>query len=401
MAAKIELLAPAGDLRKLKTALAFGADAVYFGLPAFSLRSRLNPFDEEKAQEAMTYVRQQGRKAYLTFNIFPHSRHLKELSKQVDLIAELKPDALIVSDPGIISFVKEKLPQIPRHLSTQANCTNWRAAKFWYEQGIERVILAREVTLEDIKEIHTKVPELGLEYFVHGAMCMSYSGRCILSKWLTGRSANLGDCVQPCRWKYNITEEKRPRQYIPVEQDQHGTYIMNSQDLCLIEYLDELREAGVSSFKIEGRTKSIYYVANVVKAYRQALDKARPISELRQELDKITNRGYTKGFLFGEEECKHNFTDSHNIADWQFVGEVIEYDEKGGVAKIKVHNEIFSGDEIEFVVPAGDNFRQQLESMRDAKNNEKISEAHGGAEQEILVKTAEVAPEFTVLRRKI
>lgn len=396
---KVELLAPAGDLAKLKTALAFGADAVYFGLPAWSLRARLNPFDREKAKKAMAYVHKQGKRAYLTLNIYPHSRHLKELPKYVDLIAELKPDALIMSDPGIISFVKEKLPEIPRHLSTQANCTNWRAAKFWYEQGIERIILAREVSLEDIKEIHAKVSGLELEYFVHGAMCMSYSGRCILSKWLTGRSANLGDCVQPCRWKYQLVEEQRPGQYIPIEQDQHGTYIMNSQDMCLIEYLDELREAGVCSFKIEGRTKSIYYVANIVKAYRQAIDGARPVAELRAELAKITNRGYTPGFLFGEEKCDHNFTNSHNIAGWQFVGEVVGRD--GKMTKIKVHNELHQGDEVEFVVPGETNFAQRLTKMQDAKNNEELTEAHGGVGQEILVKTDKVAPQYTVLRRKI
>lgn len=401
MADKIELLAPAGNLAKLKTALAFGADAVYFGLPAFSLRSRINPFNREKIKEAMAYVRQQGRQAYLTFNIYPHSRHLKELSKYADLIAKLKPDALIMSDPGIISFAKEKLPAIPRHLSTQANCTNWRAAKFWREQGIERIILARETTLEDIKEIHQQVPDLELEYFVHGAMCMSYSGRCILSKWLTGRGANLGDCTQPCRWRYRLEEEKRPGEYMSIEEDQHGTYIMNSRDLCLLEHLDKLRAAGVSSFKIEGRTKSIYYVANIVKIYRQAIDQSRPTAKLKKELGKITNRGYTTGFLFGEEKCEHNFTDSHNIADWQFVGEVLGYDEEKGLARIKVHNEIYRGDKLEFVVPRGDNFSQKLTSFIDAKSEEKITKAHGGAEQTVLIRTKTKAPPYTVVRRKI
>ena len=398
---KLELLAPAGDLRKLKTALAFGADAVYFGLPAFSLRSRINPFDREKVKEAVNYVHQQGRKAYLTFNIYPHSRHLRELPKYVDLIAELKPDALIMSDPGIVAFVKEKLPQIPRHLSTQANCTNWRAAKFWYEQGIERIILAREVVLEDIKEIHARVPGLELEYFVHGAMCMAYSGRCILSKWLTGRSANLGDCSQPCRWKYHIQEEKRPGEDMAIEEDQHGTYIMNSKDICLVEHIDKLRDVGICSVKIEGRTKSIYYVANIVKAYRQAIDGNRPVKKLRRELDKITNRGYIPGFLFGGRKVEHNLADSHNIADWQFVGEVVGYSEKDGTAKIKVHNEVHKGDKLEFVVPQGDNFVQKLRGFQDAETGEKLSEAHGGAEQEILVKVQGTAPEFTVVRRKV
>ena len=402
MPKKPELLAPAGTPEKLKTALAFGADAVYFGIPNFSLRSRINDFSEQNITENVDYVHQRGRKAYLTFNIFPHSQHLKALTKAVKLINKAKPDAIIVSDPGVISYLKEKLPNIPLHLSTQANCTNWRAAEFWYKQGIVRVILAREATLEDIKEIHQRVPKLEMECFVHGAMCMSYSGRCILSKWLTGRSANLGDCAQPCRWQYYMTEKLRPNESIPIEEDQHGTYIMNSKDLCLLRYLDKLREAGICSFKIEGRTKSIYYVASIIKIYRQAIDGKKSVKQLKKELAKITNRGYTSGFLFGEEKCEHNFTDSHQISKWQFVGEVLDYNKRTGLAKMRVHNEVHQGDQLEFVIPGGDNISQRLDIIQEEKTGQQLKEAHGGGGSEaVFIKTKKVVLPFTVVRRRV
>jgi len=397
-----ELLAPAGTPEKLKTALAFGADAVYFGVPNFSLRSRINDFNEKNIAENINYVHRQGKQAYLTFNIFPHSRHLKALTKATKLINEVKPDAVIVSDPGVINYLKTELVDIPLHLSTQANCTNWRAAEFWYQQGIERVILAREATLEDVKEIHQRVPKLELECFVHGAMCMSYSGRCILSKWMTGRSANLGDCAQPCRWQYQMIEKLRPNEPIPIEEDQHGTYIMNSKDLCLLRYLNELEEAGICSFKIEGRTKSIYYVANIIKIYRQAIDGKRSMEQLEKELAKITNRGYTSGFLFGEEKCEHNFTDSHQIADWQFVGEILDYDKKSGLAKMRVHNAIHQGDQLEFVIPGDDNFTQELVVIQEEKTGKQLEEAHGGGGSEaVLIKVDKLVAPLTVVRRKI
>ena len=278
---KPELLSPAGSLEKLKTAIAFGADAVYIGLPDFSLRARINLFTPGKIKQAINYAHKLDKKVYVTFNIFAHNRHLEKLNKSIEFIKQAKPDAVIISDPGILSVLRKKLPQQELHLSTQANCTNWQAAKFWHEQGIKRIILARELSLKEIEQIHKKVPKLELETFVHGAMCMSYSGRCLLSKWFVDRSANLGDCVQPCRWEYNLA----------IEQDQHGSYILNSKDLCLLEHLDKLRKAGVKSFKIEGRTKSTYYIANTTKAYREAIDKSRPTKEIKKDLNKLINRG--------------------------------------------------------------------------------------------------------------
>ncbi|PIR93789.1 hypothetical protein COT97_04500, partial [Candidatus Falkowbacteria bacterium CG10_big_fil_rev_8_21_14_0_10_39_11] len=286
---KPELLAPAGNLKKLKYALTFGADAVYCGLPNFSLRYRINNFNYKDLAEGVEFAHKLRKKIYVTINIFPHKNHLNILGEHIEKLKPIKPDALIVSDPGILSYIKTEWPEAEIHLSTQANCTNWRSAKFWYDQGVTRVILAREATLEDIQEIHKKVPEVELETFVHGAMCMAYSGRCILSKWFTDRSANLGDCSQPCRWKYNLKSEisnqetvignkkqivleesQRKGNYFPIEEDENGTYIMNSKDLCLIKQLKELQEAGIVSFKIEGRAKSIYYLGNTLHAYREA-----------------------------------------------------------------------------------------------------------------------------------
>jgi len=266
---KIELLAPAGSLEKLKYALHYGADAVYCGLPDVSMRARVNSFSEEDFQLATDYVHARGKKIFVTLNIYAHNYHLSKIKKHLKFLQKIDIDGVIISDLGVLQLVREYLPKIDIHLSTQANTTNWQAAKFWYDLGIKRVVLAREVTLADINEIHKKVPRLELEYFVHGAMCMSYSGRCILSKWMSGKSANLGDCSQPCRWAYkknNLKDKKEDllmtiediqgEHQIELEEDDHGTYFFNSKDLNLLPHLSELRNAGITSFKIEGRNKS-------------------------------------------------------------------------------------------------------------------------------------------------
>ncbi len=349
-----ELLAPAGSLEKAKYALEFGADAIYAGLPDFSLRARINKFNEERIIKAIKYAHSRNKKIYITTNIFAHNRHLDILQKHLLLFKNNLPDAFVVSDIGIIQIIKKILPKAVIHLSTQANTTNWQAAKFWHKQGIKRIVLARELTIEEIKEIHEKVPKLELEYFVHGAMCMAYSGRCLLSSWQTGRSSNLGDCAQNCRWKYKLVEEKRPGEYIPIEEDQNGAYLLNSKDMCLIEYLDDLKSAGITSFKIEGRAKSVYYLSQAVKAYRTALDinnnknrnnskdksiaflptavrkeamrknKKVKIKKLKKDLRKLSNRTFTTGFLFGECKLKGQETRfSHIKEDYEFVGEVV------------------------------------------------------------------------------
>lgn len=399
---KPELLSPAGSFEKMQTAFAFGADAVYIGLPDFSLRARINLFTPNKIKKAIQYAHSLNKKIYLTFNIFAHNRHLKKLDKTIDFIKQVKPEAVIISDPGILNILRKKIPNLEIHLSTQANCTNWQAAKFWYDQGIKRIILAREVTLKEITEIHKKVPKLELEYFVHGAMCMSYSGRCILSKWMKNRSANLGDCVQPCRWKYNITEEKRPDQNICVDEDQHGTYIMNSKDLCLIEYLSKLKKAGIACFKIEGRTKSIYYIACITKAYKQAIDKFKPVKQIKKDIDKLINRGYSTGFLFGKNDFEMDFKQTHLEPGWEFVGEIIKYNKKNKTAFIKIHNAVYKNDLLEFITPKGKNFTLRLNNFYNSKNNKLITQAHGGGGGDtIIINTSKDIPIHTVIRRKL
>jgi len=319
-------------------------------------------------------------------------------------LKELKPDGLIVSDPGVLNLIKEIYPQAEIHLSTQANCTNWQAAKFWHEQGIKKIILAREVTLDQIKQIHEKVPEVELEYFIHGAMCISYSGRCLLSKYYMNRSGNLGDCAQPCRWKYKVLEEKkRPGNLLPIYENEHGTYIMNSKDLCLIDYLDDLIEAGISSFKIEGRAKSLYYIANTTKVYRQAIDligqknKEEKIQQLKNELKKNTHRDFTTGFIFGREKIEQKYDSGHLPCEWEFIGMVTN----NKCVKVKVHNAIYQGDEVEFIMPQGENFSVKLNEFFNAETGEKLLEAHGGQNTEILIPLDKELPEFTVLRKKV
>jgi putative protease len=427
----MELIAPAGNLAKLETAFCFGADAVYCGIPDFSLRSRINEFNLTKLKQGINFAHKAGKKVYVTINIFSHNRHLSKIEQYIKALKALKPDALIVSDPGVLCIVKKIWPTVKLHLSTQANCTNWQSAKFWHEQGISRIILAREVTLPEIKEIHKRVPKVELECFVHGAMCMSYSGRCLLSKYYTDRSANLGDCTQPCRWKYKgietkehwsigtknfgekyLREVERPDDLIIIEEDEKGSYIMNSKDLCLVDYLDELKKAGVTSFKIEGRAKSVYYVGNTVKVYRDAIDKTKMIKDRVAELKKSQNRGFTTGFLFGKEKCEQKIDASHEKCDWEFCGQVAnevtnyEFFTNLRIATnkklifVKVHNQIHVGDEIEFVLPLEKNFQYIVKEMYN-KRGEKINEAHGGQGEIIFLAVGRKLPEFTLLRRKV
>ena len=413
----IELLAPAGSFEKMKYALEFGADAVYAGLPDFSLRARINKFDEKQIVEAINYTHSRNKKIYITTNIFAHNCHLDILKKHLRIFKKNLPDAFIVSDLGVIEIIKKVLPKAKIHLSTQANTTNWQSAKFWHEQGVSRIVLARELNIDEIKEIHQKVPKVELEYFVHGAMCMAYSGRCLLSSWQTGRSSNLGDCAQNCRWNYQLVEEKRPDEYMPIEQDNHGTYLLNSKDLCLIEYLDELKDAGIISFKIEGRAKSVYYLSQVVKTYKAALDikpndkkRKLKIKKLKGDLKKLVNRTFTTGFLFGE--CKFKGQEarfSHTKEEYEFVGEVVEVKSRklkvesknSKIIKIKVHNAIFAGDRIEFIQPKGDNIFCKIKNIYDDKTFEKLKSAHGGQERMVYIEISKKPEVFSVMRKKL
>lgn len=412
---KIELISPAGNLKKLDYAVSFGADAVYFGLPQFSLRGqRLNQFDFKILSQGIKLAHKNKKRAYLTFNIFARNKHIKDLEKVLKKIAPLKPDALVVSDPGIIGLIKNKFPKIKLHLSTQANVTNWRSAKFWQTQGIERIILAREVTLKEIKEIHKKVPKMELEYFVHGAMCMSYSGRCFLSQYLTGRSANLGDCTQPCRWQYRLKtnsyfleENQRPGELFEISEDSIGSYILNSKDLCLVRYLDKLSRAGVSSFKIEGRNKSIFYIAYVTKIYRQAINLINQKNyfskskNFEEKLKKIANREFTAGFLFGQDKNIQKYDSSHQASAYQFVGEVIqvEKNKKNYLVYLRVHNKIKLGEEIEFIQPGGDDIKIKIKKMTDNKTKEKLAQAHGGQEKIIIIDSSGQISKKSIARK--
>ncbi|MDD5341412.1 MAG: U32 family peptidase C-terminal domain-containing protein [Patescibacteria group bacterium] len=413
----MELLAPAGNFSKMKYALAHGADSVYLGLPSLSLRARINDFTPARLKEAIKYCHDRKNKIYVTVNIYAHNFHLKQVEQTLKLLNKLKPDAVIISDPGVIVLAKKYLKKIDLHLSTQANCTNWPAAKFWQRQGIKRIILARELSLEEISEIHKKVPGLELESFVHGAMCMAYSGRCILSNYLANRSANLGDCAHPCRWSYKLhmEDETRPGEFLPIEEDQCGTYILSSKDVCMVKYLNEMKKAGIKHLKIEGRTKSVAYLANVVKIYRQAINlyelrmptniRMVKINNLFKELQKISNRDFTTGFYFATEKLKmQNYDTTHHRSKFEFCGEVLDskkIDKHTWQIKIKVHNVIKVGEQIEFILPLKDNFTIKIAEIYDLDKKKMVDEVHGGQDKAILVKLNKEVPVMTILRKSI
>jgi putative protease len=349
-----ELLAPAGNMEKLQIAIHYGADAVYLGGKSFGLRNLAANFDRKELDEAVAYAHDRGVKVYLTLNAYPANSDLPALHAYLGEIAHIPFDAYIVADPGVIDLVRELSPQMELHLSTQANTVNWRSALFWQKQGIKRINLAREMSLADISETAGRV-DLELEAFVHGAMCISYSGRCLLSSVMSGRNANKGECSHPCRWGYSLVEETRPGEYFPVLEDETGTFIFNSKDLCLIEHLPELAASGVSSIKIEGRMKGINYVGAVIRVYREALDRLaaegdayrfRP--EWLEELCKISHRGYTTGFAFGAPLDVGQEYGASYIRSHEFVG-VVESMEDDGTVVVAVRNQIKSGDSIEWL----------------------------------------------------
>ena len=420
---KLELLSPAGNLEKMKTALAFGADAVYTGIPEFSLRTRVNDFDLAKIKQAAKYCHARKKKIYVTLNVIAHNYHFKNLKKYLLDLEKIKIDALIISDPGVISFTKKVWPKANIHLSTQANCINWASAQFWFSRSVKRVVLGREASIKDIIEIHKKVPKLELECFVHGAMCMAYSGRCFLSKYFVDKSANLGDCVQPCRWEYTTIKNDELRitnsktllkakghddKTLELVEEEHGSYILNSKDLCLIQKMDELIKSGVVSFKIEGRAKSVYYVANIIGAYRSAIDLCIDKKiDVKKELEiKLLNRGYTEGFIFGNGQMAQDLERSHVKCNWEFCG-TITHNTKHithniNFIPVKVHNSLKVGDTLEIVKPAYDTIKFKLAKIIDAKTGEELQEAHGGQDKIVLIQVMDNnIPEYSVVRRKI
>ncbi len=375
---KIELLAPAGDMEKLKTALHFGADAVYFAGKNYGLRAYGTNFDDASISEAMAYIHSKGKKGYITLNIYARHNDFDGLKEYVQSLVDAKVDAVLVSDLGIFSFIKENFPNLPIHISTQANTTNSYSARFYKNLGAERVVLARELTINEIKQIAKDNPDLELEAFVHGAMCISYSGRCLLSNYLTNRDSNHGECVQACRWKYSLIEEQRPDEKFDLTEDSRGTYIFNSKDLRLIEYLDQIYDAGVYSFKIEGRMKSPYYVATVVNSYRRAIDymleckknnkKYVAPKTLLDELEKASHRAYTTGFMFNDNQPTQNYNSSSQEQKSMFIAIVKDVHEDKVL--IEQRNKFAIGDTLEILSPTQSfNHKIKVTKMEDINGN--------------------------------
>lgn len=356
---KVELLAPAGDMEKLKTALHFGADAVYFAGKNYGLRAFSSNFDDFAIKDAVELVHKYGKKAYVTINVYARNKDFDGLEAYVQELISAHVDAVLVSDMGIFSFLREKFPSLCIHVSTQANTTNKFAVEAYRKMGASRVVLARELSLEEIKAIHDACPDIELEAFVHGALCISYSGRCLLSNYLANRDSNHGECVQACRWKYYVTEENRPDQPLEIQEDERGTYIFNSKDLRLIEYIDKIIEGGVASLKIEGRMKSPYYVATVVNSYRRAIDyyydckksgKAYKVpQELLQELNKASHRTYTTGFMINDGEVKQNYQSTHQEQDSKFIAVVLKVEQDRIL--VEQRNRFENGETLEVLSP--------------------------------------------------
>lgn len=403
---KIELLAPAGNLEKLEIALAYGADAVYFGGKAFGLRAFSDNFDTDEIWTGIALAHAAGKKAYITINVFPHNEDLEQLPEYLISVRDAGADAIIVSDLGVWRMARQVVPDLPLHISTQANNTNWASVLAWQDMGAERVVMARELALADIALIREKAG-LELEAFVHGAMCISYSGRCLLSNYFTGRDANRGECAQPCRWKYHLMEETRPGEYFPVLEDEKGSYFFNSKDLCLLPFIPELAAAGLDSFKIEGRMKSVHYVATVVKVYREALDAyaAAPdrfavSQEWWDELAKISHRPYTSGFYFNKTSHDDQIYGlTTNSQSHEFVGLVRSYDPQSRQAVVEQRNNMKLGEEIEVLQPAASSFRQCITAMQDSEGNALTVAPH--AQQLVTMAMEQPVVRFAMLRRKV
>ena len=372
MARHPELLIPASSLEVLKTAVVFGADAVYIGGEAFGLRAKAKNFSKEDMMEGIRFAHEHDVKVYVTANILAHNYDLEGVREYFKELKEIKPDALIIADPGVFEIAKEVCPEIERHVSTQANNTNYATYMFWYRQGASRVVSARELSMREIKEIRAHIPDdLEIETFVHGAMCISYSGRCLLSNYFTGRDANLGACTHPCRWKYYIMEENRPGEFLPVEENERGTYIFNSKDLCMIEHIPDLVDAGIDSFKIEGRMKTAYYVATTVRAYRMAIDayyeapenwKFNPV--WLEELKKGSHRDYSTGFYFDRPSDKaHNYESASYIRNYDFVGIVRDYDAENDLYIVEQRNKMNVLDKVEVIGPYKETMFATIEEM--------------------------------------
>ncbi|MDD2870735.1 MAG: U32 family peptidase C-terminal domain-containing protein [Candidatus Gracilibacteria bacterium] len=450
---KLELLMPAGDFEKLKFAYAYGADACYVGVPMFSLRARTNAFTMETIKEAVDYAHNLGKKIYFTANIYAHNVKIKPFLAQFKKMVEMGPDAFIMADPGLIYLVRKEFPDVEVHLSVQANNTNWAQAIFWKEMGIKRIILSREISIKEMKEIHEQVPDMELEAFVHGAICMAYSGRCLISNYLSNRDPNQGTCSHSCRWEYKVfkderseeeletvtgrpddyeeltgnfylEEKDRPGEIMEIDEDSYGTYLMNSRDLCAIDYIPELEDAGIISFKVEGRNKTVNYIASVGLAYREAIDAVErgekyDAMKLSEELFGIANRGYIPGFLAGNTNANAQFYERNgSFGTKSFLGILREYDEAEKLVRVEVKNQFNLGDEIEIVSPSGIK-KSKVEKIYKSRINhgtkkanttytdvmtfdkslaEEVNSAHGGG-YEVWINLDEKPEDFSLIRK--
>lgn len=402
-----ELLIPASSLEVLKIAVVFGADAVYIGGEVFSLRAKAKNFSIEEMKEGIAFAHKYGTKVYVTANILAHNADLEEVRTYFEELKEVLPDALIISDAGVFSIAKEVCPQIEIHISTQANNTNYATYLFWHKLGAKRIVCARELSLEEITEIRRRIPEeLEIEVFIHGAMCIAYSGRCLLSNYLVGRDANQGACTHPCRWKYSVVEEKRPGEYMPVYENERGTYIFNSKDLCMIEYIPELFQAGIDSLKIEGRMKTALYVATVARTYRKAIDDYMESPEKYKEnmpwyLEQIsgcTYRNFTTGFFFGKPSCETQIYDNNTyVTEYIYLG-IAEQSEKEGFCQIHQRNKFSVGEQIEIMKPNGENIKAVVRQILDEEGNAVESAPH--PKQKLFIDLGIPVARYDILRRK-
>ena len=404
---KPELLIPASSLEVLKTAVAFGADAVYIGGEAFGLRAKAKNFSPEDMREGIAFAHEHGVRVHVTANILAHDRDLDGIRAYFQELKEMKPDALIIADPGVFMLAKEICPEIERHISTQANNTNYETFRFWYGLGASRVVSARELSMEELRKIRAHIPEeLEIETFVHGAMCISYSGRCLLSSYFTGRDANQGACTHPCRWKYAVMEESRPGEYLPVYENERGTYIFNSKDLCMIEHIPELLEAGIDSFKIEGRMKTALYVATVARTYRKAIDDCLKSEELyranmewyREQIAACTYREFTTGFFYGKPDEHAQIYDNNTYQKgYTYLGTVEAVGEDGKI-QIEQRNKFSVGEQIEVMKPDGQNLEVTVEAIEDEEGRAMESAPH--PKQKLFVRFDGKAGLYDILRRK-
>lgn len=404
---KLELLIPASNLEVLKVAVMYGADAVYIGGEAFGLRAKAKNFSLEDMKEGIEFAHARGCKVYVTANILAHNYDLDGAREYFYELKQIGPDALIISDPGMFTIAKEVWPEVDIHISTQANNTNYLTYQFWWKQGAKRVVSARELSLKEIRQIRDNIPdEMEIESFMHGAMCISYSGRCLLSSFMAGRDANRGECTHPCRWKYSVVEEQRPGQYMPVYENERGTYIFNSKDLCMIEHIPEMLDAGIDSFKIEGRMKTALYVATVARTYGLAIDEYLKDPELyrsripfyKSEISKCTYRQYTTGFFFGKPDENTQIYDTNTyVKEYTYLGVVGETN-SSGLYGIEQRNKFSVGEEIEVMKPDGENITVTVKRITDETGKDMESAPH--PKQKLFIDLGIKLDEYDILRRR-